>query len=240
MISLINCYFILNVLVCLFLLRIAHQAANNCAISKKRRNIKLIAWSGIVGWQLFIFIISESGFTVNLNFPPRFALVFILPAFLFTAIFIFKNRASNWLKRISIKELTIFQSFRIAVESLFVWSVAAGVLHENVTIDGYNFDMVFAFSAPFAYLLTFIYGSKKYTFLKLWNYLGLIVLASVIFVFISTLYFPTIYGFTETPLTESFLKYPYILVAGFMMPVAVFIHCLSLIKLDSLNASEQY
>ena len=65
-----------------------------------------------------------------------------------------------------------------------------------------------------------------------WNYLGILVLASVIFVFVSTLYLPQIYGFDKTPMKVSFLEYPFILVAAFMMPLAVFLHILSIIRIN--------
>ena len=74
--------------------------------------------------------------------------------------------------------LTTYQIFRIAIEYVFVYTVAAGILHKNVTIQGYNYDMVFAFTAPLMAL--FIYKSKQVPrrILLNWNYLGLFVIGN--------------------------------------------------------------
>ena len=144
-------------------------------------------------------------------------------------------RNKHWVASIPNRQITLFQSFRIVVELLFVWSCSEGTLHKNATIEGYNFDMIFGFSALLIYSLAdqFKLGGPK--LLLFWNFLGLLVLLSVIFVFNSTLYFPHIYGLEPTSLTTSFLEYPFILVAGFMMPLAVFFHCLSILHIQKRN-----
>jgi hypothetical protein len=70
-------------------------------------------------------------------------LLLVLPAFLFTGIFLTKNRKKDWIMIIPEEWLTSIQSFRVLVEILFVYSVSAKVLHPLETIEGYNFDMVF-------------------------------------------------------------------------------------------------
>ena len=64
-----------------------------------------------------------------------------------------------------------------------------------------------------------------------WNYLGLSVLASVIFLFVTSVYFPQFYGLSEM-MPKEFATAPFVLVAGFLMPSAVFIHVLSIIQLS--------
>ena len=126
--------------------------------------------------------------------------------------------------------LTYIQSFRILVETLFVYSVSAGVLHPIVTIEGYNFDMVFGASAIAMWVFTYKIKVFSKQLLILWNYLGIAVLASVIFLFVSAVYFPNIWGETEM-MPKAFATAPYVLVAGFLMPSAIFIHVLSIIRL---------
>ena len=71
--------------------------------------------------------------------------------------------------------LTYIQSFRILVETLFVYSVSAGVLHPIVTIEGYNFDMVFGASAIAMWVFTYKIKVFSKQLLILWNYLGIAV-----------------------------------------------------------------
>jgi len=195
---------------------------------KKKKNLLII---GLLLWQLYIYIIASSGVLQTFELPPRFPIFIIFPAFTFIGVFLYKNRKNGWLDAISARSLTYIQVFRIAVEFLFVFSISAGVLHKNVTIEGYNFDMVFAFTAVIVAYLAFDKQLITKKFVIWWNYLGLAVLASVIFVFISSTYFPSVYGAETSLLPIEFTKYPYILVAGFLMPLAVFLHILSLIKL---------
>ena len=202
----------------------------NVASNKKRKKTVLVV--GLLFWQLYIFIMASSGILQTFELPPRFPILIIFPVFLFTGVFIYKNRNNKWIEAVSARTLTYIQVFRVAVELLFVYSISAGVLHKNVTIEGYNFDMLFAITAPIIAYIAFDRQIVTTKFVIWWNYLGLAVLASVIFVFISSIYFPGFYGAETSLLPIEFTKYPYILVAGFLMPLAVFLHVLSLVILS--------
>lgn len=225
-------YIALTVVMILFVLAIGFITIDKTFTDKpvvKRKKIMLVC--GLLLWHVYIYVIASSGILETFELPPRFPIFIIFPAFLFTGVFMYKNKNNAWLKQLSIKTLTYVQVFRVLVEIIFVYSISAGVLHENVTIEGYNFDMIFAITAP---IIAFLVFNKKILSQKIilwWNYLGLAVLASVIFVFITSIYFPGIYGSEASLLPIEFTKYPYILVAGFLMPLAVFLHVLSIVSL---------
>lgn len=194
---------------------------------KKRRYLIL----GLVFWQVYIYIMANSGVLENYDFPPRFALFLILPAFVFTGVFAYRNRNNTWLQNIPESWLLYFQSFRIIVESIFVATVGHGLLHKEVTIEGYNFDMIYGFTVP---VIAFLVFNRKVLSKKvalLWNYLGLAVIVSIIFLFMSTIYAPELYGATEPMMPLAATRYPYVLIAGFLMPAAVFVHVLSIVQL---------
>jgi len=226
-------YHLLNVTIVIILFFMGFKAINLAfgkALQRKRKKIILVM--GLVAWQLYIFLLGQTELLSSLELPPRFVIFLIGPAFLFTGIFIYSNRNAIWLKHIPKSWLIYLQSFRIFVETLFVFSVAQGVLHQNVTIEGYNFDMILGLTAP---LIAFLAFEKKIFSIKMviaWNYLGLLVLASVIFLFLTTVFFPGFYGSDSNLMPLEFTKYPYTLVAGFLMPVAVFIHVLSIVQLS--------
>ncbi len=184
----------------------------------------------LLGWHVYVFITSTSGILMDLSFPPRFVLFLIVPAFIFTGIFVYKNRNQNWLQNIPSQWLIYYQSFRVFIETIFVFSVAQGILHKEVTIEGYNYDKVFAFTAliiGFLFQKNFI-GKRGAI---LWNYLGLAVIAVILFLFQTTIYFPEWYDSKTALMPLAAVKYPYILVAGFLMPSAVFVHLLSIVQL---------
>lgn len=225
-------YITLNLLVVILLLVIGFKA-----IDKTDTRRKTILIASLIGWQIYIFILGSSGILMDYSFPPKFALFMILPAFAFTAIFAWRNKNRKWLLRIPQEWLIYFQMFRVFVEILFVYTVAEGILHPHVTIEGYNYDMILGASAPLMAVLVFQKQILPKKALIWWNILGLLVLASIIFVFLTTIYLPQMYGSDSPLLPPSFGQYPYMLVPGFLMPVAVFIHVLSLVQLR--KASQQ-
>ncbi|NND06512.1 MAG: hypothetical protein HKN87_09030 [Saprospiraceae bacterium] len=205
------------------------------ALGTKRTNLTLIIL-GLLSWHVYILLMSKSGLFADLSFPPKFALFLILPAFIFTGVFLFQHRHREWIQAIPCHWLILYQTFRLLIESLFVWSVARGILHPNVTIEGYNFDMIFALSAPVMGWLLWSNRSRWIKLARVWNYLGLLVIASIISLFMTTIYLPEIYG-SILPFPVQFVTYPYTLVAGFLMPSAVFIHLLSLVQLHLTNSN---
>lgn len=187
---------------------------------------------GLLVWNFYLYLVAESGIVQDFTLPPKGMMALILPAFIFTGLFIYFNRKEAWIGNIPPHWLIYYQTFRILIELLFVASVAEGVLHSNVTIEGYNFDLIFACTAPIiGYILQQDY--IKYRKLALaWNYLGLGVIASIIFVFITTIFFPGFYGSETQLMPKAFGTYPYVIVAGFLMPSAVFMHVLSIVQLN--------
>jgi len=215
----------------MILVKIGFYAIDNSitdfAIKKKRKATVLI---GLTLWQVYVFLLSKSGLLEDLSFPPRFVLLMILPLFIFTGVFLYKNRNEQWIKVIPPHRLAYYQSFRIGIETIFVYTVAAGILHSNVTIEGYNMDMIFAFSAPVIGTIIYKKGMPSLRLINIWNYFGLAVIASIIFLFITSMYAPQIYGSEVGLLSSQLGTYPFTLVAGFLMPSAIFIHVLSLVQ----------
>ncbi len=199
---------------------------------QQQKKKRMILITGLLLWQIYLFLLGQSGILVDFSFPPRFVLLMILPAFIFIGTFLRRNKKAKWIQVIPPSWLVGYQAFRIIIETLFVYSVVAGLLHQNVTIEGYNFDMVFAFTAII--MLFVLYRSKTLPkrLLLAWNYAGLLVIASIIFLFLTTIYTPEIYGPDTAPFPTDFGWYPYVLVPGFLMPSAVFVHVLSIVQLN--------
>jgi len=221
----------LTLVTTLFLILIGSRAINES--SSNSTVAKRILILALLVWQVFIFVVSSTDILKSYEFPPRFAIVFIVPSFIFIGVFLYRNRNKKWIKSIPEHWIIYFQSFRILVEILFVLSVAEGIFNYQVTIEGYNFDMIIALLAP---VLAFLVYHKKILPRKtilIWNYLGLFVLASVISLFLTSIYRPDIYGSQIPLLPLESMTYPYVLIAAFLMPAAVFLHILSIMQLKT-------
>lgn len=225
-------YILLTLIMNLILMKIGFYAIDNSitelAIRKKKKATVVI---GLILWQVYVFLLSKSGFLEDLSLPPRFVLLLILPLFIFTGVFLYKNRNEECIKVIPPHWLAYYQSFRIGIETIFVYTVAAGILHTNVTIEGYNMDLIYALSAPVIGTIIYKKGMPSGKLIRIWNYLGLTVIASIIFLFITSMYAPQIYGSEVGLLSSQLGTYPFTLVAGFLMPSAVFVHVLSLVQI---------
>ncbi|MEQ8325311.1 MAG: hypothetical protein RH916_11600 [Vicingaceae bacterium] len=228
-------YIGLTAVVLMYLILIGFKAINETSNEPVKQ--KLILILALISWQLIIYFISSTGILKSYDFPPRIALAFILPSFLFTGVFLSLNRNSHWINSIPEHWTIYFQSFRIVVETLFVFTVSQGLLNRQVTIEGYNFDMIVAITAPILAYLVYHKKVLSRSTVLLWNYVGLLVLSSVIFLFLTSIYWPEIYG-SEVPLMplEAF-SYPYVLIAGFLMPTAVFLHIFSILQLTPKDRS---
>ncbi len=224
-------YLVLTAIITLILISIGFRAIHLSDTHPGTLNRKKsILIGGFLLWHLYVFFISRSGILQDFGMPPRLFLLLVLPLFLFTGIFLFRKRNHQWLHNIPKTWPIFYQSFRVLIETLFVFSVARGVLPKEVTMEGYNFDVVFGISAlVVAYLFQKNHVGRKV--IIAWNYLGLAVIAAIIFLFLSTTFAPQLYG-SDTPLMPlEAISYPYTLVAGFLMPSAVFMHVFSLVQL---------
>jgi len=226
-------YIVLTLLMVIITISIGFKVINKTFSDKyaiKKKKVMLVI--GLLLWQVYIFVVATSGIIETYELPPRFPLFLIMPAFLFTGVFIYKNRNNAWIQNIKPSTLIYIQVFRVAVELLFVFSISANVLPKLVTIEGYNFDMLIGLTAPIVAFLVFNKKLLSKRIALLWNYLGLFVLASVVALFITSTYVPNLYN-SEIPLISlDATRYPYVLIAAFLMPLAVFLHILSIVQLN--------
>jgi hypothetical protein len=228
-------YIALSVIISLILIAIAFYAINQTEKNRQQAILKKNKVAiGILIWHIYAIVLDQMGLMNDFELPPKFAVFLIVPAFLFTGIFMYSNRNQQWIQNIPTSWLIFYQTFRIAIELLFVYSVSAGILHPNVTIEGYNYDMVFGFTALLVGV-AFVYNKLSIYLLRIWNYLGLAVIAVIIFLFITTIYTPQFYGAVGPLMPIDITYYPYLLVPGFLMPSAVFVHVLLLVKLRKVK-----
>ena len=224
-------YFGLAIMMTLLVLWASYIIIDRTFPGAKSRRKKTWITFGLISWHIYVYAISQTGILTNFSFPPGFARLLVFPLLLFTIIFLTLNRNRAWISNIPGHWLIYVQTFRVAVEVLFVMSISRGILHKEMTIEGYNFDMIIGLTAP---IVAFFSVQKKKWSLSialLWNYLGLTVLASIIFIVFTSIYAPEWFGSSSVLLPKAFATYPYNLVAGFLAPLAIFIHILSIIRL---------
>ena len=176
----------------------------------------------IVVWEIYVLFLSKAGLLDTSFFPPRIPLLLMLPALVIIIIGTGTKRFKHINKQIPPHLLIYAQSFRIIVELLIFGAFLNGIFPEQVTFEGTNFDVLAGISAiPMGYLVQKGKIDKKG--ILVWNVICLLLLMTAIGSFVYSYYL------TETPfVSQEFVSAPYVYLAGFLAPMAVFFHVLSI------------
>jgi hypothetical protein len=187
--------------------------------------IKVTVFLGL--WLAYLAILSSSEVLQEFSLPPRMPFLVVLPLFLLMAFVLTTETAKTVVLTLTASYLIYVQSFRIIVELIIWGGYQEGFIPIQATFEGFNFDVVVGLTAvPVAHYARRVNASKKV--IIAWNIAGLIILGNTVRVFITTAYFPEIFGHLEPMVGMQFVQMPFLLVAGFFMPLAVFVHALSI------------
>jgi len=194
--------------------------------SRKFLNVSFV----MLGWITYITVISFTDLLKDLSLPPKFVLLIFLPLIVGMIIFYRNSKKNKVIREIPRTWPVYFQSFRIVVELMLLYTFYADIIPESATFEGLNFDVLMGISAPFiAYFIVRKNGARSFQYF--WNILGILMVLFVAFIIASSMYFPRIWG-SEVPLVSlKFVEMPFILLAGFLAPIAIFMHVLSLAQL---------
>ena len=221
----------LTIILAVFLILIVLRATTRLADSfDKYRNLPLSMTIFIAFWLIYLSVLSYTEFLADFTFPPRMPLMVVMPLMVLIVFLLFRKATSDLVSTISVSWLIYLQSFRIIVEIIIWGAYNQGIIPLETTFEGSNVDIIVGLTAvPLAY-----YAKRDKISpmaLIIWNIAGLLILANTVRLFISAGYFPALLGQDETMLSAEFVKLPFLLIAGIFMPLAVFIHALSIKQL---------
>ena len=232
-------YVILSVIMTLILIGGYYLVLQKQGVQEGRRNRNTMLFAGaLIGVFAYVTLLSKSGILENLSLPPRFALFFIIPFFLFLIAFYVRNKNNATIHAIPIRWPIYYQTFRIVVELLLLYTFYKGIIPQQATFEGLNYDILMGISAPaIAYFVYRKGGVKNKLLARIWNILGMLLIFFVAFIIMTSLYQPQIWGGTEPLVKMEFMRLPYILIPTFLAPSAIFIHVVALIQLRKRNYS---
>lgn len=187
----------------------------------------LAAWLGLAA------ALAGSGWLAGFDARPPHFLVWIAATACLTLALGLSPFGARLAERTGWAGLIGFQTFRIPVEWVLVELARAGVAPPQMTLDGWNFDVLTGVTAPLAAWLaaTGRIGARG---IALWNALGLLLLANV--VTIATLSTPTpLRAFANEPANTFVAEWPWCWLPGFGVPAALFGHVLAFRKLRRMR-----
>ncbi len=201
------------------------------------RNKTLYLLLAFLAWFIYLHFVSQNYFLYNFSFPPRFPLLVFIPTLLCIIFVPYINRNSPLVKALPKSWPVYYQTFRIFVEITIYYTFIAGIIPIQTTFEGYNYDILIGLTAPIIGYLAFQKKWLSEHALLIWNIVGILVLASVIVIAMTSFFAPQLWG-SETPLiAKEFTILPYLLLASFLAPSALFMHSLSIVQL--LNHPEK-
>jgi len=205
-----------------------YRALEKIGIKSKKRILIVIAVLSL--WLIPHYFLTKTGFYSDFTEFPKIPIFMISPLFLFTFILFLKNKNSRVLDAIPIHIPIAYQSFRAVIEVLFYFTFLKGILPVQVTFEGVNYDVLFGLSAILMGIYAFQKNASK-KILIIWNIIGIGVVAFAAFTFITSFYFPAIWGLSNSGVSPEFAQFPFLLLPSFFMPSAIFMHILSIIQL---------
>ncbi len=167
----------------------------------------------------------------SLSLPRRILYMILLPFIIGLVIYYQRNKDNKALQAMPKTWPVYYQTFRIAVELLLLYTFYAGIIPETATFEGLNFDILMGISAPFVGYFLFRGEVKNRTLAMAWNILGIGMILFVVFIIATSIYLPQIWGSDVSLVTEDFFLFPYLTIPLFLAPSGIFMHMVSLMQL---------
>ena len=214
-----------------FILFTLKFAFKKLRLEEKQRTLFLrYTLLGIIFWILLLLVISITGFFEDYSsLPPRIALAALPPIILM--LFLLQHKLFKFvLKVIPEKWLILFQSFRIPMEVMFYLYFLAEVLPFQMTFVGLNHDILVGLTALIAGFLFFIKRHRQQVAAILWNISGIAMLINIVTITALSTDSP-FRVFMNDPSANFIGSFPFILIPGFIVPMAIGMHVFSIKQL---------
>jgi hypothetical protein len=203
--------------------------------SKKKSSRKFFLLMLLLfAWFMFLYFITQRNILNNFSvMPPPLMLVILIP-FISSVVFTFSKKNQQLISNIPFANLIYLQTFRVAVEVVLWLLFTINIIPVQMTFEGRNYDILAGLSA----LFTGYYYVKGVSFFKnkwvliVWNIAGLILLFNIVIVAILSAPFPFRY-FLNEPANTIVFYFPFVLLPGFLVPVAFLSHLIALKKLSA-------
>ncbi len=190
-------------------------------------SVLYLAILGMLTWLATLLMLSNNGFFAEFeHFPPRIMLALSVPLVTILAL-LFYRPFGELLEHLSPAALIYLQAFRILVELVLWLLFVDGICPQQMSFEGWNFDILAGLSAPIVAWIAFGNGRQNKTLAIVWNFVGLALLLNIIGIAILSL--PQI-GVMSPP-NRMIVYWPMIWLPGFVAPFALMLHLLSLRQL---------
>ncbi len=181
-------------------------------------------------WLVLLALLASNHFFQQLDtFPPHF-IAAIGPPFVLIILLLSTAKGRSWAEPLPLSILTPLHTVRIPVEL----TLYALFMHQQVpklmTFEGGNYDILSGLTAPV--IAYFVFGKKQLSlrWLLVWNILALGLVINIVVHAVLSAPLPFQQLAFDQP-NVGILKFPYIWLPGFIVPVVLFSHGVAIIRL---------
>ena len=181
-------------------------------------------------WFAFTGVLSSTGFLSDFSaLPPRFMLV-LLPPIIGLVWFMRSKRVTTWLDAVPPHLIAYAQTFRLPLEIILWQLYLSNIIPQQMTFEGYNFDVLTAILAP---VIAYGYFQRKKIALRwaiTWNIAGIMLVLVIVTIALTSTPSPLRLWDNE-PANTVVAHLPYTWLPAFLVPLALFFHLASLRQL---------
>ena len=189
----------------------------------------LSPWAlGWLAWQALIAALALSGFFAVYDQPWR-ALPTVGATLALTAWLALRPAHGAWFLKTPRSFWPALQSFRLPLELLLYRLVLDGVIGQQMSFAGFNFDILVGVTAPFIAGLVWRCRERRGVkrALIIWNLFGLALLVNIVVIAVLSIPFPFQF-FTQEPANRMVTAFPFVWLPTLLVPLAMFAHLVSL------------
>lgn len=184
----------------------------------------LLIWLGIIG------LLAGQDFFLNLNArPPRLLPAVLLPMLVIITLFVLPS-GRRFLDALSLPAVTYLNSIRVLVEIVLYGLFIYRQVPQLITFEGRNVDILAGLTAPIMAYFSFNRPLISTRWLLVWNVLALLLLVNVVTHAILSAPLPFQQLAFDQP-NVAILKFPFIWLPGFVVPVVLLGHLVSIRRL---------
>jgi len=183
-----------------------------------------------IAWLSVQMVISTSGYYLEPDmFPPALTLL-VLPPLLIVFFAVFSGYTIKSIKNFRAGWLTMLHVVRIPVEVVLYWLFKEGLVHQDMTFQGRNFDIFIGFSAPLVAYFGYVRPVLPIWVLMLWNVIGLGFLFNIVGIALMSTPGP-LHMMNQDQPNEAMLNFPFAWLPCFIVPCVLFAHLASIRKI---------
>lgn len=209
--------------------------------SRNIRTTSLTVLFIMVGWLMLTGSLSLMHVFAKAKFTPSPLTLCIIASFV-GVWYVYKSRKLNQVIQKMPKGALVNIHFLRVFTELLLWFMFTDIgrwIPKQLTIEGYNFDIIIALTAPFIAYRCFKARSWPKSYAVAWNVLGILMILNM-YVMIILTSDTSLRVFLDGPSSRFVQDFPFVWMPTFTMPLFILLHLLSIKQIKTPVEKEDF